>query len=105
MGETVEVLVINAYFRPGETYYLLSCRPYLNHFKWRDVVEKIVGFHKIGTLVLPDSVQFEDLVARELRRCLGNPARELQNRTFQIVNVATTIPAYQKLKEDREEEV
>ena len=62
----VEVLVIKGNSRPGETLHLLSCRPYLIHLKRRDVVEKIVCFHKIGTLVLLDSVQFEDLVAREL---------------------------------------
>jgi hypothetical protein len=72
----VEVLVIKGNSRPGETLHLLSCRPYLIHLKRRDVVEKIVGFHRIGTLLLLNSVQLKILW---LVNCGGASASQLEN--------------------------
>jgi hypothetical protein len=92
----------------GETLHLLSFRPYLIYFKRRDVVGKTVVFHKDRH---PRAARFntiQDLVARILicggavpRQAAGGP----QNRTFQIVNMATTVPACRRLKECRKEKV
>src|ERR1700734_211829 len=61
---------------------------------------------KIDILVLLDSIQFKILChvicgGAVPRQAAGNP----QNRTFQIVNMATTVPACRRLKECRKEKV
>ncbi len=96
--------MIKGFSLPGENLHLLSCRPYLIHFKRGGVVEEIVAFHKIGLLVLQDSVRFQILWLVICGCASASRALESQNRNVSDRKMATTVPAYRILIEHREEE-